>query len=199
MWLLNLLYKIGEAFEEFVLALFPRPDYEVPVNTLPMNQETPPETPKIAPETTKEPEPISAAEKLKITALAWLGKDASPNNLAKPELACAETVTFLVNATWPGTLDERIVGTDALFFALKRSKRFKGVLDPVPGCIEVSPRTSTVHGHAGIYVGADEIASNDSKDGKFRINYTRQSWRDTFIKGRGLKAYLFVPVDLEVV
>lgn len=138
----------------------------------------------------------TAAEQLRITALAWLGKDPSPKNRAPQELSCAEGVVNLVNVTWPGTLNPDIVGTDQLYTALKRSPRFKGVLDPIPGCIEISPRQGATYGHVGLYTDTDKIASNDSRDGKLHENYTRASWRRVFIQGRGLKAYLFVPVDL---
>ncbi len=164
------------------------PDPETDPKTLPMNA---PDEP-----IPSQPLKMSASEQLRATAKLWLGKDASPNNLEKSEVACAETVVFLVNQTWPGTLDIKIVGTDALDTALRRCKRFKPVLDPIPGTIEVSPRTPSVNGHTGIYVEADSIASNNSITGHFNENYTRQSWRDTFIKGRGLKAHLFTPVDI---
>lgn len=149
-------------------------------------------------ETSPLPKP-SAAEQLKTTALAWIGRDASPLNRAPQELSCAEAVVTLVNRTWPGTLDENIIDTYVLHRALIHSPRFHGVLDPVPGCIEISPRSGVAYGHVGIYVEADRIASNDSRTGKFERNYTRMSWRKTFIQGRGLKAYLFVPVDYKVV
>lgn len=126
-------------------------------------------------------------------AKMWLGLDASPLDRAPNELSCAECVVNIVNHTWPGTLDPTIIGTDELFAALKKSPRFKGVLDPVPGTIVVSPKTATAHGHTGIYTDIDTIASNDSRDGKFRENYTRGSWRRTFIQTRGLKGYLFTP------
>lgn len=141
------------------------------------------------------PEP-TAAEQLCATAKQFLGKDASPRNLAPQELSCAESVVNIVNTCWPGTLDTKLVGTDELDTALRKSKRFKATLDPVPGSIEVSPKAGAVHGHAGIYVYADYIASNDSKSGTFKINYTRQTWRIDLIKKRGLKAHLFTPVDL---
>ncbi len=177
----NALRDILAALKYFIGTVFSRPE-DIKNNS--MNED-----PK--PETLKE----TSAAVLCAVAKTYIGKDASPNNLAKSEVACAETVAYIVNHAFPGSLDPRIVGTDALFLALKTSKRFKGVLDPLPGTIEISPRTPSVNGHCGIYVGPDSIASNDSRTGKFQINYTRATWRKTFIQGRGLKAYLFVPVD----
>ncbi len=151
---------------------------------------TPPAMPPTPPPLKETP-----AEKLAEEAKMWLGLDASPLDRAPDELSCAECIVNIVNHTWPGTFDTTIVGTDVLFAALKRSPRFKGVLDPVVGTIVVSPKTATAHGHCGVYTETDIIASNDSRDGKFRENYTRATWRSTFIKGRGLKGFLFTPVD----
>ncbi len=183
------LIKLEQALEDFLINFLYHP--ETDPKTLPMNQDPvseyePPRSEEVVPPSTQ----------LAQTARGWLGKDASPFNKAPQELSCAESVVNVVNSTWSGTLDPKIVGTDTLFAALKKSPRFQGVLEPVAGCIEVSPRTGATYGHCGIYVGPDSIASNDSRDGKFRENYTRATWRKTFIQGRGLKAYLFVPVDL---
>ena len=175
-------------------AIFIRPNYETPVAQEPMNQ--PPEPVNEYEGPRAESILIPANELLAETAQLWIGKDASPKNRAPKELSCAEGVVNIVNQAFPGTLHPDIVGTDALDLALRRSKRFKPVLDPAQGCIEVSPRTATVNGHCGIYVYNDKIASNDSRTGKFQINYTRQTWRDYFIKKKGLKAHLFLPVDL---
>lgn len=151
--------------------------------------------PEIMPTPPLTPRPETASQRLAEEAKMYLGLDASPLDRAPDELSCAECVVNIVNQAWPGTLDPTIVGTDALFTALKKSPCFKGVLDPTEGTIVVSPKTATVHGHAGVYTDIDTIASNDSRDGKFRENYTRGSWRRTFIQQRGLKGYLFAPVD----
>ena len=153
-------------------------------HTEPVNEPLVPATP------TKE----FPAQRLAAEARAWLGLDASPQNKAPQELSCAEGVVNIVNVCWPNTLSENIVGTDALFAALKKSPKFKAVSDPVPGCIVVSPRTATINGHTGIYTESDTIASNDSRDGKFRENYTRAKWRRDFIVKKDLKGYLFEPV-----
>lgn len=138
------------------------------------------------------PHPPSMPNNLKIqdTAIAMLGKDASPKNLAPKEVACAESVSNILHSIFPD-FPENIVGTDALFAELKRSSHFVGVLNPKEGTIVVSPRTPMINGHTGIYTHSNTIASNDSHDGLFKENYTRESWRRTFIAGRGLKGYLF--------
>lgn len=137
---------------------------------------------------------ISAPTRLLNETLHWIGRDASPQNLAPEELSCAEGVSNIIHNVFPD-FPKGVLSTADLFTALKKSPHFKGILDPVVGCVEISPRTLAISGHVGIYVEADSIASNDSRDGIFRENYTRESWRNVFIKGRGLKAYLFQPVD----
>jgi len=147
------------------------------------------------------PPKVSAPDKLKITALAWLGRDASPANRAPQELSCAEGVVNLINKTWPGTLSDTIIGTDQLYLALKKSKRFTWELDPIPGSVIVYPKVGEVHGHALICTrillnGTAIFASNDSRTGKFEENYTRETARQEFIHNRGLKGYIFEPVEL---
>lgn len=184
---------IVEGFLDFVLALFPVKPFQ---NGIPAPQRTQTATSTI-PATAPVPIPQgpNPAQQLCDTARKYLGQDVTPDDSVPDVVACATTVVHIVNETWPvGVLQPYIVGTDALYQALYHSKRFKPVLDPQPGTIVVSPQTPTTHGHCGIYVGPDEIASNDSSNGKFNINYNRQSWRNTFIKGRGLKGYLFTPV-----
>ncbi len=171
--------------------VFPRPAYDVDPKTLPMNQDKDPLPP---PPYHKESVP-SAAIQLAQTAREFIGEDASPRNRAPEELSCAEGVVWIVNFTWKGCLSPDIVGTDQLYLALKRSMRFRPALDPVEGCIVVFPKTATTHGHTGIYVGQDSIASNDSRTGLFQENYTRESMRAYFVGKLGLKGYFFVPVD----
>lgn len=136
----------------------------------------------------------SKSELLAEEARTWLEHDASPLNRAPKEVSCAEGVVNIVNNIFPNTFSNTIVSTDVLYHSLKGSPKFRGSLDPVIGCIIISPRTDTVFGHVGIYTGADTVASNDSRDGIFKENYTRESWRNTFIKGRGLKGFFFIPV-----
>ncbi len=153
--------------------------------------ETPP-----APQPTPAPTPVveSSGDKLAEAAVAMLGRDASPRDLAPDELSCAEGVSNIVHSVWPD-FPSSVLSTVDLFALLKKSPRFKAVLDPARGCIVVSPTVGATHGHTGIYTQADKIASNDSRTGRFEENYTRASWRSYFIAGKGLKGYLFQPVE----
>lgn len=145
-------------------------------------------------------EVVPASVQLAQTARGFIGKDASPKNRAPQELSCAEGIVNIINTTWPETLDEKIVGTDELDHALLRSKRFKGVLDPIEGDVIVFPRTATVHGHALICVAIEKeipiYASNDSLQGIFQKNYTRFTARREFITNRGLRGHIWRAVDI---
>ncbi len=188
-WLFRLLCELIEG-------IFPPPAYDVDPRDLPMNQDggqVAPDTPTFV-----ESVPvITAGRLLEREASRWIGKDASPKNLAPKEVSCAECIVHITNNVWPGTLDPRIVGTDELERALRRSNRFEAALDPEIGSIIVFPRTATVNGHALVCVdivdGTPVYASNDSLTGLFYRNYTRQSARNYFIVKKGLKGYIFTP------
>lgn len=139
------------------------------------------------------PSNSTPTEKLYYAALGWIGEDASPKNLAPQELSCAEGVSNILHEVYPD-FPEGILSTSILFTKLKESKYFKGILEPIKGCVVVSPRTSTTAGHTGIYMTDNVIASNDSRDGLFKENYTRSSWRREMVEKRKLKTFLFLPV-----
>lgn len=149
-----------------------------------------PTTTEPAPKESKDPATLLAD-----AAVSMLGKDASPRNRAPQELSCAEGVSGIAHLVWPDFPDD-IISTQVLLHYLKTSPRFKPVLDPLRGCVVVSPTVGTNHGHTGIYTQPDRIASNDSRTGLFEENYTRASWRAYFIAKKGLKGFLFMPVDI---
>jgi hypothetical protein len=138
-----------------------------------------------------QPEP--ATDRLRKEALRWIGRDASPLNLAPQELACAESIcTVIASSIIPG-FPRDITSTATLATFLDGSKHFQRITFPKPGCIIISPRTGTVNGHAGIFLTDKRIASNDSKRGTFEDNYTFDSWISSFKKGRGLRILIWQP------
>ncbi len=143
------------------------------------------------------PNPMSPlAEQIVTAATAALNTDPTPMDTVPDEVACVASLVAVLPATCG--LDRTLTYTPNLFAALKNNPHFKPTLDPVPGTIIVSPTKGSVIGHCGVYIGPDTIASNNSfggVKGLFTANYTRQSWRDYFIKGKGLKGYFFTPVD----
>lgn len=140
-----------------------------------------------------EPMPIpmkTNQEKLIEIAQNALDTDVSPADLAGDELGCAESVSNLIKEIFPDF--SIILGTSLLFSILKKDKRFKATLTPHIGCIVLSPAQGEIHGHTGIFITNDRIASNDSGTGMWKGNYDWNSWVDTFgVRGRGLHTYLF--------
>lgn len=139
-----------------------------------------PEIPK------QEPKKVSLAE----LAQECIGKDMSPKNLAPQELSCAEGLSNIINKIVPD-FPKDIVSSFDLYTALKKSPSFEAVLTPSKGCVIVSPRTSTVHGHCGVFISDTEIVSNDSDTGFMEQNYDYDKWIEVFKKGRWLHIYLF--------
>ena len=128
-------------------------------------------------------------EKMIRVAQEALDTDVSPLNQAPKELSCAEGVSNLIKKVFP---DFTITtGTSTLFTQLKNDKRFKATLTPSIGCVIVSPRIGDRAGHTGIFITNDRVASNDSKTGLWKGNYTFDSWIKTFKYSRNLHTYLF--------
>ncbi len=112
-------------------------------------------------------------------AMSDLGKSMCGSNKS---LGCATTIN---------TLSERAIGrpigggasTYWMYDDLKKNKeRFKEIKEPIRGELIISPTgmgnaKKISNGHVGIILDNEEIASNDSKTGIFRKNYTIQSWR----------------------
>ena len=122
----------------------------------------------------------------------YLGTDASPRDIAKDELACAETVTTILRTVYPTT--PIITGTWTLFDWLRDAKNgWEETQTPEPECIVISPtgmgNPGTV-GHTGFVGENNVIMSNDSRTGKFLENYTIDTW-NAYYKKRGFPVYYF--------
>lgn len=142
---------------------------------------------------------MTDANRLKLyeAAVKALGKDASPKDKAPDELACAETINELHKEAFGEYISpENILSTYYLFKALRTNPAFKEVYIPAPGDIVISPTGYTSlrtkdgflaipNGHAGIIMLDGKIASNDSRDGVFRENYTLASWSDRYVRRGG--------------
>jgi hypothetical protein len=118
-------------------------------------------------------------DRLLAAARSYIGRDASPRDLAPDQLGCAESVSMIIKDVLPDF--PIITGTWVLRDRLDKDVRFKKVTVPMPGDIIISP-TGTVAkapfpGHVGI-LGADTtVMSNDSRAGKWEANYTIASWQ----------------------
>lgn len=121
--------------------------------------------------------------------LDGLDSDVSPDDLAKDEVGCAESISNLIKKVFPDF--PIVLSTKDLDTKLFMDKRFKRAEIPNKGRIIISPRTPTKFGHVGVFITNERIASNDSRTGKFMGNYDWNSWINEFKYKRGLKIYLY--------
>lgn len=116
-----------------------------------------------------------------------LGKDASPKDLAPDSLGCAESVTTILKQVYPST--PIVTGTYSLWEYLKDSKNgWTEIKVPEPEAVIVSVSgtgNGTVRGHTGIFDEDLNIMSNDSKTGKWMVNYNLPAWINRYVtKGK---------------
>ena len=119
--------------------------------------------------------------KLYLTALGYLGVDASPLDEAIDDLGCADSVSRVVKSAFPEAFKGSI-STAELYKQLIASPSFKKVMDIKAGDIIISPtgkgKTGKVkNGHVGIVGENDEIMSNSSATGLWTTNFTLKTWR----------------------
>ncbi len=135
---------------------------------------------------------LSERELLHEYAKLYVGRDASPLDVASDDLGCAESVTSILRNVIPFPI---IVGTATLFELLNNDERFfsSGIL-PTEGDIIISPTGSgngSIRGHVGI-VGEDErIYSNNSYTGNWEQNYIVESWRKRYEMNGGMPVFFF--------
>ena len=120
-----------------------------------------------------------------------LNSDLDPLNIVDNEVACAITVSRLIQKIDPTFKD--ITGTWTLWDTLKKHPRCTKLLQPEPGAIIISPTaTGKGSGHVGICLENGTIASNTSYGpyaGKLTINFTQDTWRKRY----GIKQSM--PID----
>jgi hypothetical protein len=134
----------------------------------------------------------SNAQKLYDAAVAALGTDASPNDLAPDELGCAETVSSIIRKVLPDF--PVITGTATLWERFISDGRFTEVTGtPQAGDIIISPTQPQrpFPGHTGIFLGEREIASNDSRTGTFAQNYVLNTWKGYYGAKGGYPVYIY--------
>lgn len=144
------------------------------------------------------------AQRLYDTAFGFIGKDASPKNLADSELACAESVSNIIQKAFPELQFPTFISTRTLYSHLTQSPSWKMVSEPKKGdvIISVTTRENGVvnFGHCGItgrMVSPDRslwIMSNRSSTGTFEVDYTVNSWLRYFKDRKGLTTVYFTPL-----
>lgn len=139
----------------------------------------------------------SSRERLYATAVASLGTDMSPADIAPDSLACAESINGVFKACFgePIGTGSALTSTTALWKLVQNDTRFEVPDAPLPGDIVISPTgTSThgarVHGHVGVW-GKNDVMSNDSNTGLWTDNYTHDAWYNVFTITLGFPVYFF--------
>lgn len=117
--------------------------------------------------------------KLYLTAVSFLGKDASPNDLANDVVGCADTVSSLILSAF-GKIIKYSVSTQELNILLANSPQFMKVTEFKAGDIIISPtglgNGKLANGHVGIMGENEQILSNSSAIGTLENNFTLTSW-----------------------
>lgn len=130
-------------------------------------------------------------------AKTFLGKDASPSDLAPDELGCAESVSDVLRAAFPELKFPTLLSTLTLYNYLRVSPSFAQVSAPQSGDIILSVTgtgTGTIsNGHTGI-IGLYGILSNDSRTGTWEENWTMDSWRRYYEDKGGFPTHFFTCV-----
>lgn len=147
------------------------------------------------------PDPEEARKKLFDYACTFLGKDASPEDIATDEYGCAETVSDIIHGCFGDfPKDGTIVSTTKLYQQLKIHPKFRQTFDLKPGNIIISPTgygNGTIkNGHTGIIGENQIIMSNNSKTGNFEKNYPIKSWVDRFKLEGGFPIFVFERIEI---
>lgn len=167
-----------------------------------------PEKPAPAPIPVPEPAPkpveptppapvFTAREMLYNYAFTFLGKDASPDDVASDEYGCAETICNIIDGCFGDFPIEggTIISTTVLYKKLKAHPKFEMVENYQQGDIIISPtgfgNGRLKNGHVGIVASVGAIMSNDSFSGLFMLNYTIDTWVARYRNIGGFPLYFF--------
>lgn len=135
------------------------------------------------------------------TAFSFIGKDASPRDLAPDEYGCAETVSSVIQAAFPELRFPTVLSTRELFAHISNSPSFQQLTEPEPGCIILSVTGAgngrVGNGHTGVVGknaaadGTPWIMSNDSRTGTWEANFTLAGWRRYYEAKGGMPTHFF--------
>lgn len=148
---------------------------------------------EIPPEVVMEPIIMDKSTTLYNTAKACLGLDMVDDPTVDPSVGCAVSV----NAVFKKAFGSPVGGgasTADMYHVLKTDSRFTQILQPIPGCIVISPTGTSIkgapHGHVGIE-GYHGRMSNNSLNGLWSEVYTDSSWSAYYEVKLGFPTYYF--------
>src|SRR3990167_8383457 len=173
-----------KALWAFIEAIFMRPNYDEPVMENTVNKEVDEAVKEVM---------KSKRQRILEAARTALGTDASPNNKTSRETACAETVSHIIHPITE-SIPTDVLSTVELTYYLDQSHEYIDTRLPKEGNIIMSHRKGGQLGHTGIFITPDTIASNDSRTGKFEINYNLDEWAAEMRGKRWLNILIFEAV-----
>jgi hypothetical protein len=141
------------------------------------------------------PNPIPMS-KLYTYAKSLIGTDASPKDLVKDGVGCAESVSTILRKLIPTF--PIVTGTWSLYDALRSSVEFSAISEAnglLPGdiilCVTGQGNANVPNGHVGILGENGGIMSNNSQTGLWDVHYTMESWKAYFVAKGGYPIHYF--------
>ena len=158
-----------------------------------------PVVPKVVEQEAEKPfiHEITKAEVLYKTALNFLGRDASPKNKARRDVACAETVSNLILESGIAPDFPYVLGTADLKYRLDKSPCFKRTLDIRPGFVVVfatGEGNGRIRGHALIMGENNVMLSNNSDNGLLDDKWTLEKAVKYWRTYGGMKMCVWEPI-----
>lgn len=154
---------------------------------LPHEPEASPEKPTPTPQ---------SMNKLYEAASKLIGQDASPKDLVKDGVGCAESVSTILHGILPGI--SIVTGTWSIWDVLRRRQDFQELKEGdarEPGdiilCVTGTGNGNIPNGHVGILGTGNGIMSNESKTGIWQTNFTTESWHNYFVTKGGFPVHYF--------
>lgn len=141
-------------------------------------------------------------ELLYFTALYFIGRDASPSDLAPDELGCADSVSAILFRAFGNKCGiEYTISTSQMYYQLLSSNRWMMVDQPQRGDLIISPTGMSdgrvrngvriKNGHVGVVGDVGLVYSNSSATGNFIQNYTIDLWKERYAINGGYQVYYF--------
>lgn len=136
------------------------------------------------------------------TAVSFIGRDASPADIAPDAYGCMETVSRILQKAYPELRFPTMLSTREGLAYFQKSPSFMELSEPVYGCIIISAtgtgNGSVSNGHVGIVGkntspdGSVWVMSNSSMTGTWEVNFTLNSWKRYFQNRGGMSVHYFL-------
>ena len=142
----------------------------------------------------EQPQGMNNREKLFFAAQSFIGRDASPNDIAPDEYGCAESVNACHTSAFGFPIGGD-VSTYRMYSKLKGNPLFVMVDSPLRGDIVIAPsgygNGKLSAGHVCIAGDNGVLMSNNSDTGLFDTKYTMESFKNRYQQLGGYPIYVF--------